>query len=107
MGFAHQRLSIIDLSEDAAQPLAGPNGTIITYNGEIYNYLELRAKLSKDWEFRTTSDTETILATYAKYGVDCVNHLRGMFAFAIWDEAKQRLFCARDRFGIKPFFIAN
>ena len=70
VGFAHQRLSIIDLSEDAAQPLAGLNGTIITYNGEIYNYLEIEGKIFKDWEFRTTSDTETILATYAKYGVD-------------------------------------
>ncbi len=104
VGLAHRRLSIIDLSDAAAQPMAGANGAVITYNGEIYNYVELREALAAHWEFRTNSDTETILASYARHGADCVDHLRGMFAFAIWDG--QRLFCARDRFGIKPFYYA-
>lgn len=104
VGLAHRRLSIIDLSDAAAQPMAGPNGAVITYNGEIYNYIELREALAPHWQFRTSSDTETILASYARHGTDCVSHLRGMFAFAIWDG--ERLFCARDRFGIKPFYYA-
>jgi asparagine synthase (glutamine-hydrolysing) len=107
VGFAHHRLSIIDLTSHGAQPMTGPNGTAITFNGEIYNYLELQEELSDGWKFRGTSDTETILAAYEKYGTDCVDHLRGMFAFAIWDEKKQRLFCARDRFGIKPFYYTE
>src|SRR5688500_5367179 len=76
-GLVHRRLSIIDLSDAAAQPMAGANGTVITYNGEIYNYVELREALSAHWQFRTNSDTETILAAYARYGVECVDHLRG------------------------------
>lgn len=104
VGLAHRRLSIIDLSEAAAQPMIGESGAVITYNGEIYNYRELRSTLDDRWRFRTASDTETILAAYDRYGLSCVDHLRGMFAFAIWDGA--RLFCARDRFGIKPFYYA-
>jgi asparagine synthase (glutamine-hydrolysing) len=104
VGLAHRRLSIIDLSEAAAQPMTGANGAVITYNGEIYNYLELRDALAAHWRFRTNSDTETILAAYARHSTTCVDHLRGMFSFAIWDG--QRLFCARDRFGIKPFYYA-
>jgi asparagine synthase (glutamine-hydrolysing) len=104
VGLVHRRLSIIDLSDAAAQPMAGANGAVITYNGEIYNYIELREALAAHWQFRTSSDTETILASYARHGTDCVSHLRGMFAFAIWDG--DRLFCARDRFGIKPFYYA-
>jgi asparagine synthase (glutamine-hydrolysing) len=104
VGLAHRRLSIIDLSEAAAQPMAGENGAVITYNGEIYNYVELREALAAHWQFRTNSDTETILAAYARHGDACVDHLRGMFAFAVWDGT--RLFCARDRFGIKPFYYA-
>jgi asparagine synthase (glutamine-hydrolysing) len=103
-GLAHRRLAIIDLTESGHQPMLAPNGTTITYNGEIYNYIELREELSKDWTFRTHSDTETILAAYAKWGRDCLTHLRGMFAFALWDGDK--LFAARDRFGIKPFYYA-
>lgn len=103
-GLAHRRLSIIDLSEAASQPMVGPNGTVIAHNGEVYNYLELREALGDHWRFRSTSDTETILAAYDRYADDCLQHLRGMFAFAIWDERKHRLFCARDRFGIKPFY---
>lgn len=103
VGFAHRRLKIIDLSETGAQPMTDRAGNWITYNGEIYNYLELREELGLD-NFVSLSDTEVILLAYRKWGIDCVNHLRGMFAFALWDEADQTLFCARDRFGIKPFF---
>jgi len=104
-GLAHRRLSIIDLSEQAAQPMTDEHGNWIAFNGEIYNYIELRKELGERG-FRTRSDTEVILQAYRKWGVDCVQHLRGMFAFALWDEAKQALFCARDRFGIKPFYYA-
>jgi asparagine synthase (glutamine-hydrolysing) len=102
VGFAHRRLSIIDLAT-GEQPMSDGAGNWITYNGEIYNYLELRAELGPE-RFVTTSDTEVILQAYRRWGTDCVNHLRGMFAFALWDEASQTLFCARDRFGIKPFY---
>jgi asparagine synthase (glutamine-hydrolysing) len=105
VGFAHRRLSIIDLST-GDQPMTDEAGNWITYNGEIYNYIELREELGAG-NFKTTSDTEVILAAYRKWGADCVNHLRGMFAFAIWDESRQQLFCARDRFGIKPFYYTK
>jgi asparagine synthase (glutamine-hydrolysing) len=104
VGFVHRRLAIIDLSPSGAQPMVGPNGTVITYNGEIYNYIELREELARHWTFRSTSDTEVILAAYDKWGEECVSHLRGMFAFAIWDERNRKLFAARDRFGIKPLY---
>lgn len=105
-GFGHQRLSIIDLAT-GSQPMSDPaSGTTICYNGELYNYIELRDELRSDYRFRTTSDTEVILAAYLKWGEECVKRLRGMFAFAIWDEQNQILFCARDRFGIKPFYYA-
>jgi asparagine synthase (glutamine-hydrolysing) len=100
----HRRLAIIDLSNAARQPMLAPGPIVISYNGEIYNYLELRRELAPGWGFRTTSDTECILAAYEKYGDACVERLRGMFAFAIWDERRRRLFCVRDRFGIKPFY---
>jgi asparagine synthase (glutamine-hydrolysing) len=103
IGFAHQRLSIIDLSDAASQPMSDQYGNWIAYNGEIYNYRELREELGRE-NFVTTSDTEVILHAYRKWGADCVNHLRGMFAFVLWDEQDQKLFCARDRFGIKPFY---
>lgn len=106
VGLAHRRLAIIDLSPAAAQPMVGPNGTVIAFNGETYNYRELQAALCHGWTFKSHSDTECILAAYDRYGLDCVDHLRGMFAFALWDEKAQRLFCARDRFGIKPFYYA-
>ncbi|WP_414578353.1 asparagine synthase (glutamine-hydrolyzing) [Anabaena sp. CCY 9402-a] len=102
IGFAHRRLSIIDLNT-GSQPMSDRAGNWITYNGEIYNYLELRQELGIK-NFITNSDTEVILHAYRKWGNDCVNHLRGMFAFAIWDESNQVLFCARDRFGIKPLY---
>src|SRR4030042_6787701 len=103
VGFAHRRLSIIELSPTGSQPMSDRAGNWIVFNGEIYNYIELRAALGQE-NFVTTSDTEVILNAYLKWGTDCVNHFRGMFAFALWDEANQTLFCARDRFGIKPFY---
>lgn len=103
VGFVHRRLSIIDLSPSGAQPMTDRMGNWIVFNGEIYNYIELRQELGVE-NFVTNSDTEVILFAYRKWGADCVNHLRGMFAFALWDEANQTLFCARDRFGIKPFY---
>lgn len=106
VGLVHRRLSIIDLTPQAAQPMLASNGSVIVYNGEIYNYLELLEQLGTGWSFRSHSDTECILAAYDRYGQECLDHLRGMFAFALWDPAGQRLFCARDRFGIKPFYYA-
>jgi asparagine synthase (glutamine-hydrolysing) len=103
IGLMHRRLSIIDLTPSGAQPMTDRSGNWIVFNGEIYNYLELRTELGLE-NFISTSDTEVILFAYRKWGVDCVNHFRGMFAFALWDEANQSLFCARDRFGIKPFY---
>jgi asparagine synthase (glutamine-hydrolysing) len=99
----HNRLSIIDLSAASHQPMTAFEGTI-SYNGEVYNYLELRTELERDgFTFTTSGDTEVILAAYRRWGVDCVQHFIGMWAFAIWDDSKQQLFCSRDRFGIKPF----
>ena len=105
VGLAHRRLSIIDLST-GDQPMKDEAGNWITYNGEVYNYIELRAGLGAE-NFKTTSDTEVVLAAYRRWGKDCVTHLRGMFAFALWDEVRQELFCARDRFGIKPFYYTT
>jgi asparagine synthase (glutamine-hydrolysing) len=108
VGFGHRRLSIIDLSNHASQPMHFGNGRFtITFNGEIYNYLELRQDLlQKGVTFYSNSDTEVLLALYAKKGADCLEYLDGMFAFAIWDELEKVLFCARDRFGEKPFHYA-
>lgn len=105
-GLAHRRLAIIDLSDAARQPMAAPGPTVITYNGEIYNYRELAETMAPGWRFRSASDTECILAAYARHGDRCLDQLRGMFAFALWDGRRRRLFCARDRFGIKPFYYA-
>jgi asparagine synthase (glutamine-hydrolysing) len=106
-GLAHRRLSILDLSPSGAQPMRGPNETVLVHNGEIYNFVELKKALEDNWTFRGTSDTETILAAYAAYGDDFLTHLRGMFAFALWDDRQHRLVAARDRFGIKPFYYAE
>jgi asparagine synthase (glutamine-hydrolysing) len=105
--FAHNRLSIIGLDDASNQPMHGRNGISIVFNGEIYNYNDIKRTELSDYPFISTSDTEVILALYEKYGLDSVNYLRGMFAFAIWDATKKRLFCARDRFGIKPFYFIN
>jgi asparagine synthase (glutamine-hydrolysing) len=106
IALGHRRLSIIDLSPQSAQPMRSQNSTAsIVYNGELYNYLELRAELiSTGFRFRTNSDTEVILAAYEAWGEECLHRFNGMFAFAIWDEASQSLFCARDPVGIKPFY---
>ncbi|MEI6628745.1 MAG: asparagine synthase (glutamine-hydrolyzing), partial [Alphaproteobacteria bacterium] len=102
---SHNRLSIIGLAESSNQPMHGRNSSVIIFNGEIYNYQDLKKTELSDYPFQSNSDTEVILALYEKYGVDCVQYLRGMFAFAIWDKKNKRLFCARDRFGIKPFYF--
>jgi asparagine synthase (glutamine-hydrolysing) len=106
LGF--KRLSIIDL-EKGSQPLPYDNGRYhIVFNGEIYNYIELREMLlDRGCEFATHSDTEVLLAMYKVYGEDAVHHLRGMFAFSIWDQEEEVLFCARDPFGIKPFYYVE
>jgi len=109
VGLAHRRLSIIDLSEQANQPMHYANGRYtIAFNGEIYNYIELKKELvAKGYEFKTQSDTEVLMALYDLKKEHCLSDLDGMFAFAIWDEKEQQLFCARDRFGEKPFYYHN
>lgn len=103
----HNRLSIIDLSAEGNQPMEYFD-SVITYNGEIYNYLEVREELkTKGYIFKTQSDTEVILAAYREYGENCVQHFVGMWAFALWDKKAQMLFCSRDRFGIKPFYYIH
>ena len=105
VGLAHRRLSIIDLSNNAAQPMHYLQRYTIVYNGEIYNYKELKNTLQqKGYSFTNESDTEVILAAFDLYKEDCVQYFDGMFAFAIWDEETQKLFCARDIFGEKPFY---
>lgn len=104
----HRRLAIID-PEHGKQPLATTDGRfIVTFNGEIYNYLELRRELiTLGYPIQSYSDTEIIPYAYQHWGKQCVNHFRGMFAFALWDRDKKELFCARDRVGIKPFYYFN
>jgi asparagine synthase (glutamine-hydrolysing) len=106
LGFGHRRLSIIDLSENGKQPMHYSDGRYtITFNGEIYNYIELKRELQDNkYQFRSGSDTEVLMAMYDKYREECLHYLDGMFAFAIWDEIEKTLFCARDRFGEKPFY---
>jgi asparagine synthase (glutamine-hydrolysing) len=105
VALAHHRLSIIDLSPAGHQPMATRDGRYhIIYNGEVYNYQDLAAKLDVPW--RSQSDTEVVLEAFAAWGPRCLDELVGMFAFAIWDRAERRLFCARDRLGIKPLYYA-
>ena len=105
VGIGMRRLSIVDLAT-GHQPLSNEDGTVwIVFNGEIYNHAALREQLqARGHHYRTHSDTETIIHLYEEYGPECVQHLRGMFAFAIWDARRQRLFIARDRLGIKPLY---
>jgi asparagine synthase (glutamine-hydrolysing) len=105
IGFGHRRLSIIDLSDNGKQPMHYLDGRYtITFNGEIYNYIELKETLLKQgYQFKSDSDTEVLMALYDFKKEKCLDDLDGMFAFAIWDEKEQTLFCARDRFGEKPF----
>ncbi|MGC8875438.1 MAG: asparagine synthase (glutamine-hydrolyzing), partial [Chloroflexia bacterium] len=105
---AHRRLAIIDLSEAGKQPMVSLDGRLaIVFNGEIYNYLELRRELESGWAFRTRTDTEVLLAAYARWGASCLDRFVGMFAFAVWDEREGALFAARDRFGVKPLYVAE
>jgi asparagine synthase (glutamine-hydrolysing) len=108
-GLGHRRLSIIDVSERANQPMVSRDGRfVLTFNGEVYNFAELRAELERDGEtFDTTSDTEVVLHLYAKWGAAMLSRLRGMFALAIWDLRARTLFLARDPYGIKPLYYAN
>jgi asparagine synthase (glutamine-hydrolysing) len=104
VALGHRRLSIIDLSDAANQPFADHTGRYrIVFNGEIYNFQDVRARLTY-YPFTTSGDTEVLLAAYIKWGADCLTHFKGMFAFAIWDTAEQELFIARDRMGVKPVY---
>jgi len=107
VGLGHRRLKIIDLSSKARQPMPNENSTIfITYNGEIYNFKEIKHELSQRGHiFKSESDTEVVLHAYEEWGVDCLKHFIGMWAFVIWDQVNRRLFAARDRLGIKPFYF--
>jgi asparagine synthase (glutamine-hydrolysing) len=106
IALCHRRLAIIDLSDAGIQPMHSfDQRYVIAFNGEIYNFLELRECLiSEGYQFNTHTDTEVILALYAKYGTDCLSHLNGMFAFALWDKQEKTLFIARDRMGKKPLY---
>lgn len=104
-GFAHQRLSVIDLTNQASQPMISKSGNVIVFNGEIYNHKDLKVFAeSKGYKFSSASDTEVVQAMYDFFGLEFVDHLRGMFAIAIWDATNQKLVLARDRFGIKPLY---
>jgi len=103
----HNRLSIIDLSEEANQPfISNDKRYVLVFNGEIYNYVELKEELKYQYDFKTASDTEVLLASYLVWGKDCLSKFNGMFSFAIWDTRTQTLFAARDRFGVKPFYFS-
>ncbi len=109
IGLGHRRLSIIDLSDCGSQPMSLNNGRFwIVFNGEIYNYREIRKELENDnFVFKSSSDTEVLLASYRKWGKNCLDKLNGMFAFIIYDSVEKRIFAARDRFGIKPLYYFN
>ncbi len=107
--FIHRRLSIIDISSSGHQPISYDSGKLwIIYNGEIYNYPEIRAELlKKGYKFASQSDTEVVLASYQEWGTNCVHHFIGMWAFAIWDSYKKTIFLSRDRLGVKPLYYFN
>jgi len=106
VALGHNRLSIIDRSSAGRQPMSNNAGTLfLVLNGEIYNYVELRAELSQ-YDYQSRTDTEVLLAAYERWGEGCLDHFLGMFAFAIWDDRAQTLFAARDRFGVKPLYYS-
>ena len=106
IGLGHRRLSIIDLSRNGHQPMRSADSNfILSYNGEIYNFQELRIELEKRGHtFKSLTDSEVVLNAYIEWGADCVLKFNGMFAFVIWDKTRQHLFIARDRYGIKPLY---
>src|SRR5436190_14005415 len=108
VGLAHLALRIIDLSDAAVQPMTNEDGTLwLIYNGEIYNYVELRPELeARGHKFHSRSDSEVVLHAYEEWGVDCLSRFNGMFGFALWDTRRQRLFIARDRMGVKPVYYS-
>ena len=109
VGFAHRRLSIIDLSKNADQPMSADNNNYsIVYNGELYNFEAIKKELAQlGCQFNSNSDTEVILKSYIEWGADCVNRFNGMFVFAIWDRKAEQIFLARDRYGVKPLYFMN
>src|SRR5215471_8225499 len=109
VGLAHRRLAIIDLSPAGHQPMATPEGEVVlTYNGEVYNFQELRIELeAKGYRFRSRTDTEVVLYAYKEWGPKCLDKFNGMFAFAVWDRRGQTLFLARDRYAIKPLYYTH
>jgi len=106
LGLGHRRLSVIDLSEKAHQPMLSENGNLImVYNGEVYNFQEVKKELEKKgYKFRSNSDSEVVLKSFQEWGIDCLKRFQGMFAFAIWDNEKRELYLFRDRFGVKPLY---
>ncbi|MBS7007119.1 asparagine synthase (glutamine-hydrolyzing) [Anaerostipes sp.] len=105
IGLCHRRLSILDLSSKGHQPMEYNTRYVLVFNGEIYNYLELRQELKeKGYSFDTNTDTEVILASYDCWGTKCLERFNGMWSFSLWDKQRKQLFCARDRFGVKPFY---
>lgn len=108
VALGHRRLSFLDLTAAGKQPLSNQNKTVwITFNGEIYNYLELKKELETTYTFTTETDTEVLIAAYQTWGIDFINKLKGMFAFGLYDEALNKLFLVRDRFGIKPLYYTQ
>lgn len=105
IALGHRRLSIIDLTEDGAQPMHYMDKYVIVYNGEVYNYAEIKEELEQSgYSFKSKTDTEVIVAAFDKWGVECLHKFNGMWAFSIYDRTQKKLFCARDRYGVKPFY---
>ena len=105
---AHNRLAIIDLEQHSNQPFISNNGKIIlVYNGEIYNFPELKKELSPNYKFKTKSDTELVIAAYESWGIDMLKKFNGMFSFALWDIKNEKFFLSRDRLGIKPLYYSE
>lgn len=108
LALGHRRLSIIDLSSDGHQPFLYENRYVLVFNGEIYNYLELKERLKQEGcQFKTKTDTEVLVAAYSFWREECVEYFNGMWAFAIYDREEQKIFCSRDRFGVKPFYYTT